>query len=123
MVNFKKITLTLSSLYYLILSSSATFATGKGLLEGVGGSVENIRTGNLHIDDIAGVIKGMIDIFLGLAGTISVIFVIIGAYYFLFGSIKGDISKGKDTITMALTGFAITVLSWFIVKLIFDNFG
>lgn len=123
MINFKKLILTISSLYYIFLSSSATFATGKWLLDWVWWNVENIRTGNLHIDDISWAIKWMIDIFLGLAWMISVIFVIIWAYYLLFWSLKSDHTKWRETIVMALTGFAITVLSWFIVKMIFDNFG
>lgn len=123
MINIKKLAIILSSIYYILLSSSTTFATGKWLLEWTSWGVERIRTGDFHIDDIAWAIKWMIDIFLGLAWMISVIFVIIWAYYLLFGSLKWDHSKWRETITMALTGFAITVLSWFIVKIIFDNFG
>lgn len=39
---------------------------------------------------------------MGLAGTIAVIFVIIGAYKILFGSLQQDKTKGRDTIIAAL---------------------
>lgn len=123
MNKIKRLVITLSSLYYILLSISNTFATGKWLLEWTSWDVKKIRSGDLHIDDIAWTIKWMIDIFLSLSWTISVIFVIIWAYYLLFWSTKWDTSKWRETITMALTGFAISVLSWFIVKMIFDNFG
>lgn len=84
---------------------------------------ERIRTWDIHLDDIPSVIDGMIDIFLWLAWTISVIFVIIGAYKMLFGSLTQDVTKWKSTIIMALTGFAISLLAWFIVKFIFNNFS
>jgi len=63
----------------------------------------------------------MIDFFLGIAGTISVIFVIIGAYQILFGSLQQNKSKGRDTIIAALGGFALSALAWFIVRFIIDN--
>lgn len=119
----KVILFNLINFYYLLSTQINTFATGKWLLEWVGWSVEHLRTGNVHSDDIAGALKWMIDIFLWLAWTIAVIFVIIWAYKLLFGSLKSDHTQWRETITMALTGFAISVLAWFIVKFIFDNFG
>ncbi len=120
----KKIILAnLINFYYILSTQINTFAAWKWLLEWVDWTVENLRTWDVDIEDIAGWLKWMIDIFLGLAGTISVIFVIIWAYYLLFGSLKSDHTKWRETIVMAITGFAISVLAWFVVKLIFDNFG
>lgn len=97
-------------------------AESLGLLEWVWDK-EKLRTGNVHLEDIPNVINSMINIFLGMAWTIAVIFVIIGAYKLLLGSLKQDPIKWRETIIMALTGFAISVLSWFIVKFIFNNFS
>ena len=98
-----------------------------GLFHGLSWSsdvvTKKIRTGSFHLDDIPGVINGMIDTFLWVAWTIAVLFVIIGAYKLLFWSLKQDHTKWRETIIMALTGFAISVLAWFIVKFIFNNFG
>ena len=84
---------------------------------------ERIRKWDIHLDDIPNVIHWMINIFIGIAWTVSVVFVIIGAYKILFGAFEGDHTKWRNTITMAITGFAISVLAWFIVKFIFSNFG
>jgi hypothetical protein len=43
-----------------------------------------LRNGNVDIDDIPTAIRSAIDFFMGIAGTIAVIFVIIGAYKILF---------------------------------------
>ncbi len=83
---------------------------------------ERIRTGDIHVWDIPGIIKAMIDIFLWIAWTVAVIFVIIWAYKILFGSLQQDITKWRDTIIMALTWFAFATLAWFIVKFVFTNF-
>ena len=64
-----------------------------------------------------------IDFFMWIAATISVIFIIIWAYKILFGSISQDKTKWRDTILMAIWGFIIASLAWFIIKLILDNFS
>jgi type IV secretory pathway VirB2 component (pilin) len=81
-----------------------------------------MREWNIHIEDIPCMIQGAINFFLWIAWTIAVIFVIIWAYKILFGSLSQDKTKWKDTIIMALTGFAIATLSWFIIKILLDNF-
>jgi len=80
-----------------------------------------IRTGDIHTTDIPVIIKLAIDFFMSLAWTIAIIFVIVWAYKILFGSLEQDKTKWKDTIFMALGGFALAALSWFIIKLIIDN--
>lgn len=96
----------------------ATWSDGKTV-----SAITRIRTWDLHLDDIPNVIHSLITIFISLAGTVSVIFVIVWAYKLLFGSLTWDPSKWKATIIMALTGFVISIMAWFIVKLIFNNFG
>ena len=82
----------------------------------------DMRTWNIHIENIPCMIQWAINFFLWIAGTIAVIFVIVWAYKILFGSLSQDKTKWKDTIIMALTGFAIATLSWFIIKILLDNF-
>ena len=59
----------------------------------LGISNSRLRNGNVHIDDIPAAITSVIDFLMGIAGTISVIFVIIGAYKILFGSLQQDKTK------------------------------
>lgn len=82
---------------------------------------DRIRTGDLHLDDIPNILKSLIDVFIWLAGTVSVLFIIIGWYKILYGSFQQDHSKWRSTIVMALTWFVISVLAWVIVQFIFDN--
>jgi len=84
---------------------------------------EALRTWDIHIEDIPKILKWAIDFFMGIAGTIAIIFVIVWAYKILFGSLEQDKTKWKDTIIMALTWFALASLSWFIIKIILDNFS
>lgn len=84
---------------------------------------KKLREWNIHIDDIPVMIKNATDFLMWIAGTIAIIFVIIWAYKILFGSLEQDKTKWRDTIIMALWGFALASLAWFIVKLILDNFA
>lgn len=86
-------------------------------------SNSRLRNGNVHLEDIPGAIRSVIDFLMWIAGTIAVIFVIIGAYKILFGSLQQDKTKWRDTIIVALWGFALAALSWMIIKLILSNFG
>lgn len=82
-----------------------------------------IRTWDIHLDDVPCVIKGMIDVFMSFAATIAVIFIIIGWYQVLYWSLEGNKTKGKETIMMALWWFALAAFSWVIIRFILDNFS
>ena len=86
-------------------------------------TAQDLRTGELDLEDIPCILRWMIDIFMGFAASIAVIFVIIWAYQIIIGSVSGDKSKWKSTIIMALVWFALAAFSWFIVRLIIDNFA
>jgi hypothetical protein len=116
-----KIILKLTAIYFILATNINTFAW-KWFLWWVKDE-KQIRDGDIHIDDIPNIIQYLIDILLWIAWTISVIFVIVWAYKLLFGSLQWDHTKWRSTIIMALTGFAISALAWFIVKFIFSNFG
>ena len=87
----------------------------------LGISNSDLRRWNVSLDDIPRAIKSMIDFFLGIAATISVIFIVVWAYKILFGSLQQDKTKWRDTIIAALWGLAIALLAWLIIRLIIDN--
>ncbi|MCD5375035.1 pilin [Candidatus Gracilibacteria bacterium] len=103
----------------LITSATTAFADEAENILGI--EEGRLRRGDVHLDDIPRAIRAAIDFFMGIAGTIAVIFIIIGAYKILFGSIQQDKTKGKDTIIMALSGFALAALAWLIIKTIVAN--
>ncbi len=119
----KNIQLLSASTIVFITQIQTIFAVENTGLIGGSKTTEQIRKWDFHLEDIAPIINSMINIFLSIAWTVAVIFVIIGAYKLLFGSLKQDHTKWRETIIMALTGFAISLLAWFIVKFIFNNFS
>lgn len=84
-------------------------------------STNQIREWDIHINDIPNIIKWAIDFFIGIAWTISIIFIIIWAYQVMFWTFSWDKSKWKTTITMALWWFIIAALAWFIISFLIEN--
>lgn len=84
---------------------------------------QKIRNGDITIKDIPQIIINAVNFFMSFAWGIAVIMIIIGAYQMQFGSLSSDKSKGKRTIFLALSWFALAALSWVIVKFIIDNFS
>jgi multisubunit Na+/H+ antiporter MnhF subunit len=109
----------------LLIITKFSFATDWGIFWE--NAWDKLKWGNLNnqinLADIPNMIKSAIEFFIWIAWTIAVIFVIIWAYKIIFGSLQQDKTKWKDTIIMALWGFIIAALAWFIVQFIFDNFG
>lgn len=109
-------TLTLGILGLLSLSIAQAADTYLGI------SKENLRSGNITTDDIPRVIVSLINIVLALAGTISLIMIIYGAFQMVMGSYEQNVKQGKQTITYALVGLVISASSWFIIKFVFTSF-
>ena len=103
----------------LMISYSSAFAAEAENILWI--SDDKLRRGDVHLDDIPKAIRSAIDFFMSIAGTVAVIFIIIGAYKILFGSLQQDKTKGRDTIIMALSGFALAALAWLIIKTIVAN--
>ena len=127
----KKINLLLLAIYISFSIKWVSAADDAGILWWVGiwWSGEQcvtwvqLRNWDIHLEDIPCMLKWMIDIFMWFAATIAVIFIIIWAYQILYGSIEWNKTKGKETIMMALGGFALAAFSWVIVKFILNNFS
>ena len=80
--------------------------------------VDAFRTGNFEIWQLGDYVQYLIEILIVLAGGISVLFIVIGGYEYMIGSITDDKEAGKKTIAYALGGFAISVLAWTIVNFV-----
>ncbi len=109
--------------FYILLaytSVAQSYASDDNIL---GISNSRLRSGRVWLDDIPTAIRSAIDFFMGIAATVAVIFVVIGAYKILFWSLQQDKTKGRDTIIAALWGFALAALSWMIIRLIISNFS
>jgi hypothetical protein len=107
---------------WLILTLRTTYAENSWILWNEL-TDEQVKRWEIHIDDIPGIIKWIIDFWIWIAWTVAVIFIIIWAYQVLFWWLAWDKSKWKNTIIMAISWFAIASLAWFIIRLLIDNLG
>ena len=57
-----------------------------------------------------------------IAGTVSLVMIIYGAFQMVMGSYEQNVKEGKQTITYALIGLVISASSWFIIKFVFTSF-
>lgn len=85
------------------------------------------QPGNTNLRDLSfgrgipGLLGTFVNILLSLAGIIAVLFVIIGGYQYLFSGANEDLAeKGKKTITNAVIGIVIIILSYTVVRVLFD---
>ncbi len=79
---------------------------------------EKFRTGEFELYDLGTYVQYLIEFLIYLAGGIAVLFIVIGGYKYMIGSVSDDKEAGKKTIAYALAGFAIAVLAWTIVNFI-----
>lgn len=89
-------------------------------LEGLRDSVLGcgIKTGRITLSMIPYFITYFANFLLGLAGLISVLFIVIGGYRYVIGGLTEDKEKGKQTIMHALMGFGLSLLAWAIVNIV-----
>jgi hypothetical protein len=98
-----------------VLPADDTYIEGYG--DACIGLADAIRTGNLHLRQIPCFIKYFSQTLIAIAGTLSVIFVIIGGYKYILGA---DAKKddAKRTILFALIGLAVSLMAWILVDVI-----
>ena len=78
-----------------------------------------IKHGLWVISDIPLIITRLSSFLLQIVGLVCVLFVLIGGYMLVAsGASEGMKTTGKNTITNALLGLVISILSWTIVQLI-----
>lgn len=78
----------------------------------------SLKSGEFHLFMAPYMIRYFVEVIIQLAGLVCVLFIIIGAYQYLLGSVTENKQKGKDTIKNALIGLVITLLSWIIVNVV-----
>jgi len=98
-----------------------TILPADDVIEGYGdvcfGIGQAIRTGDLHLRQIPCFIKYFAQTLIGVAGTLSVIFVMIGGYRYVLGSDEQK-DEAKRTILYSLIGLAVSLLAWILVDIV-----
>lgn len=77
-----------------------------------------IKFGKIHLWMLPYFITGIVNFLIYISGTIAVLFVLLGGFWYMTGGLTDDKEKGKKTITYALMGLVITLLAWIIVNII-----
>ncbi|MCK5472330.1 hypothetical protein KAI54_04045 [Candidatus Gracilibacteria bacterium] len=77
---------------------------------------DKFRMGKFELYDLGTYALYLIETLIIFAGGIAILFIVIGGYKYMIGSISDDKEAGKKTIGYALTGFAIAALAWTIIN-------
>jgi hypothetical protein len=77
-----------------------------------------IKTGKLRLWMLPYFVQYIANFFIGVSGVISMLFVVLGGFWYMTGGITDGKDKGKKTIFYALVGLVITLLAWIIVNVI-----
>ncbi len=103
-------------------TSVAVPAGGEGgfsILPNSGRLAESIRTGDIHLSDIPDFISYFISMGIIAAGSIAFLMLLYGGYQYIIGGVYSDMrDQGKTTITYAITGLVLSLLSYAIVSII-----
>jgi hypothetical protein len=76
-----------------------------------------IATGQIHLSNLPCFIKYFTQTLVGVAGSIAVVFVMIGGYKYVVLMDEGK-EAAKKTITHALIGLAVSLLAWVLIDLV-----
>ncbi len=118
--------------YYMKITGRLTFIflhmfPGIALSANNSQSCTNPTSGELIPDcikkiTIVDILKITIESFLILAGTIAVLFIIIGGFQYVTSAGNPEnVAKAKNTITYSIIGLVITIISLAVVKFVIDN--
>lgn len=81
-----------------------------------------IKTGRISLAMVPYFIKYFINYLLSIIGIVSVLFIVLGGYFYIWGGITEKKEKGKQFITHALMGLGIASLAWIIVNAVMAIF-
>lgn len=76
-----------------------------------------IRSGDISLRQIPCFIKFFSQTLIAIAGSVAVIFVMVGGYRYVLGADEAK-DEAKRTITYALIGLAVSLLAWILVDIV-----
>ena len=77
-----------------------------------------VRTGKISLSMIPFFVSYFCNFLLGLVGIVSVLFIVIGGYMYIWGGLVDKKEAGRKYIANALTGLGLASLAWIIVNLV-----
>lgn len=91
------------------------------IMEGLTGC--DFQTGKLEAACVPVFIGHLVQLVVGLVGTIFVINVMIGGYQYAIGALEGDDGKGKERIYWSIIGLIVTSCAYLIIDLVLTILG
>ncbi len=81
--------------------------------------IPNSNLPGVNMDDATDLVTGFIQILLGFAGIVAVLFLIIGGFQYVTSGANEELAEtGKKTISNAIIGLVIILLSYVIVRVV-----
>lgn len=77
-----------------------------------------VKTGRFHFYLVPYIIRYLAEFGIGIAGTVSMLFIVIGGLQYMTGPVTQNKEQGKKTVTYALIGLVLTLAAWIIVNII-----
>lgn len=71
-----------------------------------------IKTGKISLSMIPYYIAYIADFLLGLSAIVSILFIMVGGYFYIWGGLTDNKEKGKKTVINAMIGLAMAIFSW-----------
>ncbi len=75
-----------------------------------------LKSGNMSFWMVPYFVNYALEFVINVAGILVVLMIVIGGYYYIYGAVTEDKDKGKTIITYAIGGYALVLISWFIVN-------
>ncbi len=75
-----------------------------------------IKSGNMHFWMVPYFVNYALEFVINVAGILVVLMIVVGGYYYIYGAVTDDKEKGKTIIMYAVGGYALVLVSWFIVN-------
>jgi len=120
----KKINIILLSviLSSFVLAAPVSAADDNGFLPECQDITQNEADRECTVDDFLVLAVNLINFMLGIAGSLALLFFILGGFIWLFSQGSSDkIEKGRQYITNAIIGLFIVLASWMIVNFIYTT--
>ncbi len=96
----------------LMLSAKTTFAQGIHIV------TAEVHSGNASLNSVGGLVSNWTSMLLSVAGSIAVLMIMYGGFWYMIGGTTNDKEKGKMIVMYAVGGLFVAFFAWWIVKVI-----
>lgn len=77
-----------------------------------------LKSGNIRFWMVPYFILNMVEFAVSIAALLSILMIIVGGYFYMYGGLVDDKEKGKTILKYAIGGLVLTTLSWVIADVI-----